>query len=121
MVQWFALLREDLKRRMRPAAYWRDWVDGMDSRVIKSAVFMLFASIAPAITFNASAYTGGHIGTPEMILSTAVGGAITAVLNGQPLLIVGITKLCMIFYKAMYAISLQFEFPFLPFMFWVNA
>lgn len=46
----FAGMRDDLKRR-RPH-YWSDWRDGWSSKVLSSTLFMVFTSIAPAITFS---------------------------------------------------------------------
>lgn len=112
---------EDLRRRMNPASYCNDWSDGFRFRVVTSSIFMFFASLAEALTYG-NAFdekTDGLIDTCGVIFATAIGGMLTAVLSGQPLVIVGIEGPTLVFYLAIFQLSKDYKFPFLPFMAWV--
>ena len=79
----FAEMRNDLNRR-RPH-YLSDWTDAYTRKVVSSALFMFFTSIAPGITFSAllgdqTRVDGrAELGPVEVILSTAVTGSIFAI------------------------------------------
>jgi hypothetical protein len=121
--------------RDRIPYYKDDWIAAFKSfqafkRVLASSVFMVFASLAPAITFAAflNTSTNKQYGTIEVLLSTAVSGLIFAVFAGQPLVIVGVTGPVSIFSEAVFKILDGGLFPgvsateiFLPFMFWVGV
>jgi mannitol/fructose-specific phosphotransferase system IIA component (Ntr-type) len=85
----FAGLVADIKRRL--PHYVDDIKSGFHPKCIASIVFMFFACLAPAVTFGGfmGRETGGLIGAPEMLISTAVCGLIYALVAGQPLTIVG--------------------------------
>ncbi len=85
----FAGLKADIKRRL--PHYADDFRDGMRAKTIASIIFMFFACLAPAVTFGGlmGRETGGQIGAPEMLMSTAVCGLIYALIAGQPLIILG--------------------------------
>ena len=85
----FAGLVADVKRRL--PHYADDLRSGFNPRCVASIVFMFFACLAPAVTFGGfmGRETGGLIGAPEMLISTAVCGLIYSLLAGQPLTIVG--------------------------------
>lgn len=108
----------DIHRRLNPASYCKDWRDGFRFRVVTSSIFMFFASLAEALTYG-NAFeerTNGMIDTCGVIFATAIGGMLTAVLSGQPLVIVGIEGPTLVFYLAIYQLSKDYNFPFLPFM-----
>ena len=85
----FAGIVADIKRRL--PHYVDDIKSGFHPKCIASIVFMFFACLAPAVTFGGfmGRETGGLIGAPEMLISTAVCGLIYALVAGQPLTIVG--------------------------------
>ena len=82
-------LTADIRRRL--PHYVDDFRDGLRSKSLAAIVFMFFACLAPAVTFGGfmGAETGGSIGAPEMLISTAVCGLVYALLAGQPLIILG--------------------------------
>ena len=120
----FAEMRNDLNRR-RPH-YLSDWTDAYTRKVVSSALFMFFTSIAPGITFSAllgdqTRVDGrAQLGPVEVILSTAVTGSIFAIFGGQPLVIVGVTGPVTIFTIAIFNISDALGIDFLPFYCWVQ-
>ena len=79
--------------RLRLPLYADDWKQGLHPKVLASAVFMYFTSVAPAITFAATLDndTGRHVGAVEVLLSSAICGCIFSIFAGQPLVIVGMT------------------------------
>ncbi|MFK8112506.1 MAG: PTS sugar transporter subunit IIA [Rubripirellula sp.] len=85
----FAGLKADIARRI--PHYVDDFKCGLRGKSIASIFFMFFACLAPAVTFGGfmGMETGGAIGAPEMLISTAVCGLIYALLAGQPLIIIG--------------------------------
>ena len=62
-----------------------------------------------------------QLGPVEVILSTAISGAIFAIFGGQPLVIVGVTGPVTIFTVAIFNVAAAFELAFLPFYCWVQA
>ena len=93
----FGGLRDDLRRRL--PFYASDFRDGLHPKVAASTLFLFFASIANAVAFGGltGLVTGGQIGTVEMIVATAVGGILFALLSAQPLTILGGTGPIVIF------------------------
>lgn len=85
----FAGLKADIHRRL--PHYLDDFRDGFRAKTLAATIFMFFACLAPAIAFGGlmGEQTGGEIGAPEMLISTAVCGLIYALLAGQPLIILG--------------------------------
>ena len=79
----------DVKRRL--PHYADDFKSGLHPKCVAATVFMFFACLAPAVTFGGfmGRETGGLIGAPEMLLSTAVCGLIYTLFAGQPLIIIG--------------------------------
>jgi len=123
-IPWCRGMVDDLKRR-KPH-YLADWTDGCHPKIISSSLFMFFTSIAPAITFaavldrNTREDGVAQIGPVEVILSTALTGAIFSVFGGQPLCIVGVTGPVSIFTTACFTISSALRIKFLPFYCWVQ-
>ena len=117
----FKEMAADLKRRA--PHYWSDWTDGFHRRVLSSTLFMVFTSIAPAITFAAvlSTETENALGPVEVILSTTITGSMFAVFAGQPLCIVGVTGPVTIFTVAIFQLAEGFDIPFIPFYAWVQV
>ncbi|QDT02632.1 PTS system fructose-specific EIIABC component [Rubripirellula lacrimiformis] len=85
----FAGLISDIRRRL--PHYIDDFKSGFQVKSIASIVFMFFACLAPAVTFGGlmGLETGGSIGAPEMLMSTAFCGLVYALFAGQPLIILG--------------------------------
>ena len=123
-ISWFGDVREDLARRA--PHYASDWTDGLHSKVVSSSLFMLFTSIAPAITFAAVLDSATQVdgmsmlGVVEVILSMALTGCIFSVFGGQPLCIVGVTGPVTIFTISCFTVAREFGLPFLPFYCWVQ-
>ena len=117
-------MRQDLERRRKH--YVSDWTDANTRKVVSSALFMFFTSIAPGITFSAvlDAQTKvngrAQLGPVEVILSTAVTGSIFAIFGGQPLVIVGVTGPVTIFTVAVFNIADALDIDFIPFYCWVQ-
>lgn len=85
----FAGIKDDFARKW--PRYIQDFKDGLRAKSIASIIFMFFACLAPAVTFGGlmGNETGGLIGAPEMLLSTAVCGVLYAVFAGGPMIILG--------------------------------
>ena len=111
----FAGLIADIKRRL--PHYTDDIRSGLHPKCIASIVFMFFACLAPAITFGGfmGRETGGVMGAPEMLISTAVCGLIYSLTAGQPLTIVGgigpILIFTIILYQLCQDMNLGDQFP----------
>ena len=97
----------DLRRRW--PHYLDDFRDGLHGKSVASILFLVFACLAPAITFGGimADYTEGHIGPIEMILASAVCGVIYALFAGQPLIILGGTGPMLVFTWFMYLLCGQ--------------
>lgn len=113
-------IRDDLSRRL--PHYWSDFTDGLSLKTAGATLFLYFAALANAVAFGAltSAVTGNQIGIVEMLVVTAVGGILFALLAGQPLTILGGTGPITIFTGLLYAVCLQWDVPFLPTYAWVG-
>ena len=110
----------DIKRR-KPY-YVDDYLQGCNPKVMASTIFMYFACLANAVAFGllTAVATGGEIGTTEMLVVTAIGGVIFAVLSGQPLTILGGTGPIVIFTGMLYLACKSIDIPFLPTYAWVG-
>ena len=95
-------LIDDIKRRA--PHYASDFYQGIHPKVLASSLFMFFACLANAIAFGllTSVATNGEIGTPEMLIVTAIGGISFALFSGQPLTILGGTGPIVIFTGLLY-------------------
>lgn len=116
----FGGVREDVARRGK--AYLSDFVDGLHPKCLGSTLFLLFACLAPTVTFGGvmAVETGGHIGAVEMLLTTAVCGVIYALLGGQPLSILGGTGPMLVITAVLYELCQLAELPFLPVYGWIG-
>ncbi len=105
----FAGLKADIQRRL--PFYVDDFVCGLRGKALASIVFMFFACLAPAVTFGGfmGLETGGAIGAPEMLISTAVCGLIYALLAGQPLIIIGGIGPLLIFTIILYQLCVDMD------------
>ena len=114
-------LVDDIKRRA--PYYVNDFTQGFHPKVLGSSLFMFFACLANAIAFGllTSVATNGEIGTPEMLIVTAIGGICFALFSGQPLTILGGTGPIVIFTGLLYATCQSAEIPFLPTYAWVGV
>lgn len=111
---------EDLRRRA--PHYLSDYRDGLHAKSIAATLFLFFACIAPAVAFGGlmSQMTGGAIGAMEMIVATAIGGAVYAVVAGQPLTILGGTGPLLVFTGVLFELCNRLNLPFLPVYAWVG-
>ncbi|TWT90122.1 Nitrogen regulatory protein [Pseudobythopirellula maris] len=116
----FGGVRDDLRRRL--PLYASDFIDGLHPKCLGSTLFLLFACLAPAVTFGGvmAVETGGQIGAVEMILATAVCGVVYALLAGQPLILLGGTGPMLVITATLYQLCQQAELPFLPTYAWVG-
>ncbi|TWU05653.1 PTS sugar transporter subunit IIA [Stieleria varia] len=105
----FAGIRRDLARKL--PHYILDYKNGLRTKSIASIVFMFFACVAPAVTFGGlmGRETGGLIGAPEMLLSTAVCGILYAMFAGGPLIILGGIGPLLIFTIILYKLCQDME------------
>ena len=114
-------VRQDLKRRL--PHYMADFLEGLHPKSVSSILFLLFACLAPAITFGGimAEQTGNHIGAVEMIAASAFCGVIYALFSGQPLIILGGTGPLLVFTVILYEICEDYGIPFLPTYAWVGV
>lgn len=114
-------LRQDVKRRR--IHYFSDFYQGFHPKVLASIFFLFFACLANAIAFGAltGALTGGEIGIVEMLIATAIGGTLYALLSGQPLTILGGTGPIVIFTALLFELCRARGIPFLPLYAWVGV
>ena len=105
---------DDLRRRL--PHYGGDFRQGLNGKVLGSTLFLYFACLANAIAFGALTgfMTHGEIGTTEMMVATAAGGMVFALLSGQPLTILGGTGPIVIFTALLYTTCQRLELEFLP-------
>jgi hypothetical protein len=116
----FGGITDDIRRKA--PHYISDFKDGLHSNVAGTTLFLYFAALANAIAFGAltGLLTGNEIGIIEMLVVTAVGGILFAVLGGQPLTILGGTGPIVIFTGLLYTTCLQLEISFLATYAWVG-
>ncbi|MCA9267405.1 MAG: hypothetical protein KDA41_02995, partial [Planctomycetales bacterium] len=114
-------LIDDVRRRL--PCYLDDLRDGLHPKALSATLFLLFACIAPAVTFGGvmAVGTGGHIGAVEMIAATAICGVAYALLAGQPLIILGGTGPLLIFTVILFDLCHDLNIPFLPTYAWVGV
>ncbi|MDF1701376.1 MAG: HCO3- transporter, partial [Planctomycetota bacterium] len=110
----------DIKRRL--PYYADDFKQGLNSKVLASILFLFFACLANAVAFGGltGVVTDGQIGTVEMIIATAIGGMLFALLGGQPLTILGGTGPIVIFTGLLYGFCQSWELDFLGVYAWVG-
>jgi mannitol/fructose-specific phosphotransferase system IIA component (Ntr-type) len=110
----------DFRRRI--GHYRSDFTDGLHPKALSATLFMLFAVLAPTVTFGGlmAAYTGNRIGPFELIVATAICGTIYALFSGQPLTLLGGTGPLLVFTAILYGLCVEFEVPFLPAFAWVG-
>jgi mannitol/fructose-specific phosphotransferase system IIA component (Ntr-type) len=107
-------LMADIRRKA--AGYKADFTDGLHPKTISATLFLFFACLAPAVTFGGlmGVFTEGAIGVVEMIVATAIGGGIFAMLAGQPLVVLGGIGPLLIFTGILFQLSKDMGVPFLP-------
>ena len=110
----------DVQRRL--PHYAADFRDGLHFKSVSSTLFLLFACLAPAITFGGimAELTDNHIGAVEMIVASAFCGVVYALFSGQPLIILGGTGPLLIFTWILFGMCGDFEIPFLATRAWVG-
>ena len=111
-------IKADLNRRL-PFYFGSDWTEGWNLKVLAAIFFIFFTSIGPAITFSELLQAETKvIGVVEVLLSSALSGAIFSIFSGQPLVIVGVTGPVSILTIAIYKMSSDMGFNFLVFYAW---
>ncbi len=85
--------------RIRAPHYLSDFTDAVHRKVVSSSLYLFVACLANAIAFGAlsSVLTGGQIGIIEMLIATAIGGTLYALLSAQPITLLGGTGPIVIF------------------------
>jgi hypothetical protein len=113
-------LRGDIARRL--PKYLDDLARGCSGKIVATVLFLFFACFANAVAFGSltGVVTDGHIGTVEMIVATAVGGIVFALIGGQPLTILGGTGPVVVFTGLLFAACQQLELDFLSTYAWVG-
>lgn len=116
----FGGITQDIKRKA--PHYLSDFKDGIHSKVAGTTLFLFFAALANAIAFGAltGLLTNNEIGIIEMLVVTAGGGILFALLAGQPLTILGGTGPITIFTGLLYTTCHQMGIPFLATYSWVG-
>lgn len=116
----FGGIIEDVRRRS--VCYVSDFCDGLASKSISSTLFLLFACLAPAVTFGGimGLETAGQIGVVEMLVASAFCGIVYALFSGQPLIILGGVGPLLVFTGILYRLSADMQLPFLPTYAWVG-
>lgn len=116
----FGGIVDDIRRKT--PHYKSDFVAGLHSNVAGTSLFLYFATLANAIAFGAltGLLTGNEIGITEMLVVTAIGGILFALLSGQPLTILGGTGPITIFTGILYVTCKQMEISFLATYAWVG-
>ena len=104
----------DIRRRL--PHYLGDFTDGASPKSVASILFLYFACLTPTIAFGGliAAKTHGQMGATEMLVATAIGGVVYALLSGQPLTILGSTGPVIIFLSVFYDLCVAWNTPFLP-------
>ena len=113
-------IARDLRRRL--PLYASDFRDGLNAKSAASVLFLFFACFAPAITFGGimGSQTDGAIGAMEMLVATAVCGAVYALIGGTPLIVLGGIGPLLIFTGILYGLCGDFAVPFLPAYAWIG-
>ncbi|EFC45225.1 predicted protein, partial [Naegleria gruberi] len=104
--------------RRRAPHYINDFTQGFHPTVLASALFMLFSSIFPALSFGVllSKSTENQLGVMEVLFATSLSGIIFSLISGQPLVIVGVTGPICVFCITIFDICKRAEIPFLPWL-----
>lgn len=113
-------LMDDVRRKA--STFKKEFRDGIHPKTVGATLFLFFACLAPAVTFGGlmGQFTGGQIGAVEMLVSTAIGGIIYALVAGQPLIILGGIGPLLIFTGILYQLCADMGLPFLPTYSWVG-
>lgn len=87
-----------------------------------SVFFLFFAALAPAVAFGAvlTSATAGMLGATEVILATAIGGVLYAVLCGQPMSILASTGSVVTYTAILYTTCAQYGLPFFGTYAWIG-
>jgi len=113
-------IRRDFGRRL--PLYKSDIVDGLNSQVVATTLFLFFACLAPAIGFGGilDVATSGAMGTIEMVGSTAACGVAYSLLSAQPMQLVGPMGPVLAFTVSVAKLAEVWNLPFLPLYGWVG-
>ncbi len=113
-------LWRDITRKTKH--YISDFTEGFHSKSVSSIFFLVFACLAPAVTFGGfmSYETNNDIGTVEMLVASAICGVVFALLSGQPLIILGGTGPLLIITAILFQLCETLSIEFLPTYGWVG-
>jgi len=116
----FKGIKEDLAAR--GPLYIDDFKQGISPKSLASVFFLFFAALAPAVAFGAvlTSATAGMLGATEVILATAIGGVLYAVLCGQPMSILASTGSVVTYTAILYTTCAQYGLPFFGTYAWIG-
>uniref|UniRef100_A0A7S0NHW3 Bicarbonate transporter-like transmembrane domain-containing protein n=1 Tax=Micromonas pusilla TaxID=38833 RepID=A0A7S0NHW3_MICPS len=116
----FVGIKEDLAAR--GPLYIDDFKQGISPKSLASVFFLFFAALAPAVAFGAvlTSATAGMLGATEVILATAIGGVLYAVLCGQPMSILASTGSVVTYTAILYTTCAQYGLPFFGTYAWIG-
>nr|AAK38733.1 band 3 anion exchange protein [Rattus norvegicus] len=99
----FGGLIRDIRRRY--PYYLSDITDALSPQVLAAVIFIYFAALSPAVTFDGllGEKTRNLMGVSELLISTAVQGILFALLGAQPLLVLGFSGPLLVFEEAFYS------------------
>jgi hypothetical protein len=100
--------------------YRSDFTDAKHRKTISSSFYMFFACLANAVAFGSlsSTVTNGQIGVVEMLVATAIGGTLYALLSAQPITLIGGTGPIVIFTSLLFVICKQMGLEFISVYAW---
>jgi mannitol/fructose-specific phosphotransferase system IIA component (Ntr-type) len=102
--------------------YLSEFKDGCHFKCLTAILLLLFACLAPTITFGALMNKGthGHIGVSEALLATMIHGVIFSLTSAQPIILLGTTGPFLIFTEMLYQLSTAINQPFLYLYLWTG-
>ncbi len=107
---------------MRAPHYVDDFAAALHRKVVSSSLYLFVACLANAIAFGAlsSVLTGGQIGIIEMLVATAVGGTLYALLSAQPITLLGGTGPIVIFTALLFHACEEIGYDFIGVYAWTG-
>ena len=102
--------------------YISDYTDAWNRKTISSALYILFVSLAPSLTFGEylNTKTDGAWGVTEVLFATGITGVLYSLLTAQPLTIVGVSGPISILASTIYTLSIRYNINFIIWFSWAN-
>ncbi|KAI5627893.1 anion exchange protein 2 isoform X2 [Silurus asotus] len=102
--------------------YLSDFKDALNPQCMAAVIFIYFAALSPAITFGGllGDKTDGLMGVSELIVATAVQGALFCLLGAQPLLVVGFSGPLLVFEEAFFSFCKSYGMEYLTGRVWIG-